>query len=199
MATKNGPKKGSMVTVEPIRDVKAIEAIKFRLRDRPRELALFVVGINVGLRASDLLAMTVGQARAILAGGEDGGIVRERKTGKARRLVFNAACREVLVGEGGLLLAPGLDEAGPVFRGKRGAMTPSWLNRMIKGWCEAVGLTGRFGSHTLRKTWGYHQRVTFGVDIPTLMTVFGHETQRQTLTYLCVQPDEVKGVYANVL
>jgi len=188
-----------VITVEPIRDVEAIKAIKYQLKDRPRELALFVIGVNVGLRASDLLALTVGQARAILAGGEDGATIRERKTGKARRLVFNAACREVLVGPGGVLLAPGLDEEAPLFVGQRGRMTAGWLNKLIKGWCAGVGLRGRFGSHTLRKTWGYHQRVTYGVDIPTLMTVFGHETQRQTLTYLCVQPEEIKGVYANVL
>jgi hypothetical protein len=51
--------------------------------------------------------------------------------------------------------------------------------------------------HSLRKTWGYHQRVTFGADLPTLMTCFNHSTQRQTLKYLCVQPGEVKAIYKN--
>lgn len=199
MAAKNHPRKGSTLTVEPITSLEAITAIRFLLKDRPRDLALFVVGINTALRAGDLLALTVGQAREILAGGERGAAIREQKTGKVRRLVFNRACREVLTGPGGILDGPGLDEAGPLFFGRRGRMTPSWLNRLVKGWCRAVGLRGRYGTHTLRKTWGYHQRVSFGVDIPTLMTVFGHATQRQTLTYLCVQPEEVRGVYANVL
>ena len=53
--------------------------------------------------------------------------------------------------------------------------------------------------HTLRKTWGYHQRVTFGVDLPRLMVCFNHSTQRQTLDYLCIQPQEIKDVYENEL
>ena len=51
----------------------------------------------------------------------------------------------------------------------------------------------------LRKTWGYHQRVTFGVDLPRLMVCFNHSTQRQTLDYLCIQPEEIKDVYENEL
>ncbi len=53
--------------------------------------------------------------------------------------------------------------------------------------------------HTLRKTWGYHQRVSFNVGIPELMVCFHHSTQRQTLDYLCIQPEEIKSVYLNVL
>ena len=44
-----------------------------------------------------------------------------------------------------------------------------------------------------------HQRVTFGVDIPKLMVCFNHSTQRQTLDYLCIQPEEIKDVYQNEL
>ncbi len=48
-------------------------------------------------------------------------------------------------------------------------------------------------------TWGYHQRVTFGVGLPELMVIYNHSTQRQTLDYLCVQPEEIRSVYANQL
>jgi integrase len=78
-------------------------------------------------------------------------------------------------------------------------MTVSYLNRLVKGWCKQINLKGNYGSHSLRKTWGYHQRKTFGVDIPTLMTCFNHSTQRQTLDYLCIQPEEVQSVYMNEL
>ena len=64
---------------------------------------------------------------------------------------------------------------------------------------DGFNLRGRYGAHTLRKTWGYHQRVTFGVDIPTLMTCFNHSSQRQTLDYLCVQAEEIKTVYENCI
>jgi hypothetical protein len=66
---------------------------------------------------------------------------------------------------------------------------------MVKAWCKAIKLKGNYGSHTLRKTWGYHQRVTYQVDIPTLMVCFNHATQKQTLDYLCIQPEEITNVF----
>jgi hypothetical protein len=66
-------------------------------------------------------------------------------------------------------------------------------------WCAAINLKGNFGSHSLRKTFGYHQRVTFNVGVPELMVAFNHSSQRETLEYLCIQPDEVKSIYLNEL
>lgn len=201
----NNPKPGSVITVEPIKDLDAIARIKTRLADCPRELALFVTGINTALRASDLLALTAGQIRSILADEEgglvlegltDGALVREVKTKKARRITFNTPAKAVLAR---LLATRDYHDAEPVFQGQRGRMSASYLCRLVKGWCADVRLRGHYGSHSLRKTWGYHQRVTFGVDIPTLMHTLGHASQRQTLTYLCIQPDEIRSAYANEL
>ena len=60
-------------------------------------------------------------------------------------------------------------------------------------------LTGNYGSHSLRKTWGYHQRKRFCVDIPTLMVMYNHSSQKQTLDYLRIQPQEIKDVYLSEL
>lgn len=49
----NHPKKGSSIRVEPIKKAKDIKSIKRLLKDRPRDLCLFVTGINTNLRASD--------------------------------------------------------------------------------------------------------------------------------------------------
>jgi integrase len=68
---------------------------------------------------------------------------------------------------------------------------------LVKKWCGSINLQGNYGSHTLRKTWGYIQRTHFGHSLPELMEVFGHATQRQTLTYLCIQPEEIKKIYSN--
>ena len=122
--------------------------------------------------------------------------MRETKTGKRRRVIFNKAAKDALAK---YMATREFDAAEPVFQGQRGQMSGSYLCRLVASWCEAVNLSGNYGSHSLRKTWGYHQRVTFGVDIPTLMDALGHSTQRQTLTYLCIQPEEIKSVYANEL
>jgi integrase len=101
---------------------------------------------------------------------------------------------------GGLLITrEQAKDSDPLFGGQRGPLTVPSVNRLVKQWCRAINLKGNCGSHTLRKTFGYHQRVTFGRGIPELMTVFNHRSQRETLDYLCVQPDEVKSLYENEL
>jgi integrase len=90
-------------------------------------------------------------------------------------------------------------DKGYLFTGQRGVLTVPTVNQKVKSWCRAINLKGNFGSHSLRKTWGYHQRVTFGTDLPRLMVCFNHSTQKQTLDYLCIQPQEIRDVYENEL
>jgi len=190
----NRPKKGSQIKVDPIKDVKDIRAIKKMLVDKPRDLCLFTLGINTNLRASDLIRITAGQVDGLKAGDELA--VKEKKTGKARRITLNKACIRAI---DGLLSSAKPNPSDALFMGQRGPLTVPSVNRMVKKWCGQINLKGNFGSHTLRKTFGYHQRVTFGVSLPVLMETFNHSSQRQTLDYLCVQDEEIKSIYENEL
>jgi integrase len=78
-------------------------------------------------------------------------------------------------------------------RGK--ALSVPYLNALVKSWCREINLKGNYGSHTLRKTFGYMHRTKFNTDIPTLMQMFNHSTQKQTLEYLCIQPGEIRDAY----
>jgi integrase len=131
-----------------------------------------------------------------LKSGEDL-VLKEVKTGKSRRITLNGACVTAIQD---LLESSNLTDGDPLFKSRKGAklIIPS-VSRLVKSWCKQINLKGNFAAHTLRKTWGYHQRVTFNTDIPTLMECFNHSTQKQTLTYLCVQPEEIRGVYENEL
>ena len=187
----NRPKKGSTIKVEPIRHLKDIKAIKRLLQDSPRDFCLFTLGINTNLRASDLLAITAGMVL-----NQEELVLRERKTGKERRITLNMTTQKAIQR---LLDSREYDDDDRLFQGQRGPLTVPTVNRLVKGWCKAINLKGNYGSHTLRKTFGYHQRVTFGRGLPELMTVFNHSTQKQTLDYLCVQPEEIKDIYLNEL
>ena len=187
----NHPKKGSTIKVEPIRHLKDIKAIKRLLQDSPRDFCLFTLGINTNLRASDLLAITAGIVR-----NEEELVLKEKKTGKERRITLNPAAQKAILR---LLDSREYDDDDRLFQGQRGPLTVPTVNRLVKGWCKAINLKGNYGSHTLRKTFGYHQRVTYGRGLPELMTVFNHSTQKQTLDYLCVQPEEIKDIYLNEL
>jgi len=77
------------------------------------------------------------------------------------------------------------------------------VSNLVKEWCAEVGLNGNFGSHALRKTWGFHQ-LRRNQDTqphmlpPILMHAFGHAQQEQTLEYLCIQFDEVARLFMGV-
>lgn len=191
----NHPAKGSRIKVEPIRDLKDVATIKKLLKDKARDLALFTVGINTNLRASDLLSIKAGQVRGLKPMDEIE--IKEKKTGKMRRISLNKSCVDSIKC---LLASAPYNDEDYLFKSQRsGVLTVPSVHRLVKGWCRAINLKGNYGSHTLRKTWGYHQRVTFGAGLPELMECFNHSTQRQTLDYLCIQPEEIKGVYEHEL
>ena len=187
----NHPKKGSTIKVEPIRDLKDIKKIKELLKDNPRDLCLFTLGINTNLRASDLTKLNIDQV-AHLKPGEDL-CIKEKKTGKLRCISLNRTVISTIAG----LIEQLPDEPGPLFQSRkgRGNLVTASINYMVKDWCKTIGLKGNFGSHTLRKTFGYIHRTQFGTDIPTLMTMFNHSSQKQTLDYLGIQPTEIKKAY----
>ncbi len=191
----NRPAQGSTITVEPIRKTRDIKALKKLLSDKPRDLCLFVMGINTNLRASDLVAIKYDQVVDLKAG--DTLSLKESKTSKKRNITINRAVYEAIQG---LIESIDYKTGDHLFKSQRGATLsiPS-VSRLVKSWCKSINLKGNYASHSLRKTWGYHQRVTFKSDIPTLMVCFNHSTQRQTLDYLCIQADEVHDVYMNEL
>lgn len=178
--------------VDPIKRLKDVRSIKRLLADSPRDSALFIIGINTNLRASDILNLTIEQVEHIQAGGEVE--IKEKKTGKKRRLTLNEevvnAIQCLLSNYNGKYLASDL-----LFQGQRGSITVKTLTRLVKKWCGDINLRGNYGAHTLRKTWGYHQRTRVGTSIPELMVMFNHTSQKQTLDYLCIQPEEIKNAY----
>lgn len=191
----NHPPQGSVIKVEPIRDLKDIKAIKKLLSDNPRDFALFIIGINTNLRASDLLNLKVGQVRGLKPMDEIE--ITEKKTDKKRRISLNDAC---ICAIKKLLASRVFHDNDYLFKSQRGAvLTVPSVHRLVKAWCRAINLKGNYGSHTLRKSFGFHQRTTFGMGLPELMVVFNHSNQKQTLDYLCVQADEIKSIYANQL
>jgi len=189
----NHPKRGDSTRVDPIRSEKDIRTIKKLLADRPRDLCIFTLGINTNLRASDLTRITVGQVRYLQPGQHFA--ITEQKTGKERRVTINKAVYEAILGL--LKSLPNAEDTSPLFQSRKGSqrLCVPYLNALVKGWCRAVNLKGNYGSHTLRKTFGYIHRTVHNTDIPTLMTLFNHATQKQTLAYLGIQEADIQEAY----
>ena len=199
----NHPKLGDTIKVEPVRTVNAINNLKKYLAPSPRNFAIFVVGINTAYRASELLSIRLGQVRHLQPG--DRLEIKQKKTKKYRAVTMNTTCYgaiQILLDhlDRKALQAKDLswvDDDAFLFAGRQSnrALSVPTLNNLVKDWCRRVNLKGNYGSHSLRKTWGYMQRTKQDTPIPLLMQAFGHASQQQTLSYLCIQDEEIESIY----
>ena len=190
----NHPKKGAAIKVYPVRATHHIQAIKTNLKHQPRNYCLFVMGINTAFRANELLSLRIQQVSGLKVGSRLE--VKQSKTGKYRAVTINHASYAAI--QLWLKCHPRQHEPkAPFFQSQRShsAIRVSTLNNLVKSWCKNAGISENTGSHTLRKTWGYHQRMRGQASIPILMVAFGHTSETQTLEYLCIQADEVQALY----
>ena len=170
---------------DPIRDIKYILEILDRLKDNPRDQALFMTGISTNLRGSDLVNLTVKNAEDVINNGSC--IIIEEKTTKPRRVFMSKSAKLILTK---LLLErkldPKVEPDSPLFVGQRGQFKRVTFSRMVQQWCAAVGVPGKISGHTLRKTYGFFQFRIKGVDLESLMHDFNHSDIKTTLCYIGV-------------
>lgn len=191
-------------TVQPIRKLTDITRVTQCLEDHfaPKYKALFLLGINTGLRISDLLKLRVEdilepnkKRRQVVERLE----VREKKTGKYKNFPLNTRARTALQD----YLKTYQVKSGPLFpsrnlNGKK-PLTRTSVYIVLTSAAKMAGLHERVGTHTMRKTFGYH-KYKEGVDITRLMRIFRHATPEITLRYIGItQDDEDKVYYSNPL
>ena len=132
----NHPKKGSRIEVEPIRRGKDIKAIIQLLSGNPRDLLLFTMGINNGIRAGDLLKIKVGAIR-YLKPGQVHQII-ESKTKKKNVVVINKSVRKAL--DNYLSWREFYEDSHYLFQSRKGKNTPlsvQAVHGLIKKWTIA--------------------------------------------------------------
>lgn len=186
-------KTGPSQPMDPLKGVEEIARVREVVRGSPRDFALFTVGINTAYRAGDILSWKVGMVRGLKAG--DDVNVKEQKTDKRRRVTINQSSINALEA----LLATMVDAQDDdcLFVGDRGEapISVGWFGRLVKRWCTDAGLTGVYGAHSLRKTWGYMQRTVHGERIEKLQQAYGHSSPSVTLAYICIQDEELREMY----
>lgn len=195
MKNRNHPVKGSKITVEPIRDLDHITSIKQLLASKPRDLLLFTLGINNGIRTGDLLKLRVQD----LAGKRVGDTIsiKESKTGKINVLMVNKSVHKALAS---FLASDIFQPDDYLFKSRTGEnkpLTVQTVNRMVKGWARTINLPGNYGAHTLRKTFGYIQRTQYGVGFEVLCKRFNHGSPTVTMRYLGISDSEVIEILQN--
>ena len=186
--------------VSPITSKKAIENIKARLfATNTRDYCYFVVGINTGLRCNEILNLTVNEVKDLQPGGTVS--IFQTKTDTHRQVDFNEeAVKAIQL----YLESPTGPSDGYLFsgKGKDDKMAVRSMIRLVDSWFKAEPLlqkTGKnYGTHTLRKTFGYHARRYGKVPLALLRKVFGHSSEAITERYIGIQNEEIKSVYQSI-
>jgi integrase len=191
----NHPKKGDRVRVDPIRRIEDVQAIKKMLSDNPRNLLLFTIGVNNGLRVGDLLRLKIKDVRNLRPG--DHITIKESKTGKENIMMINKAVYKALRN---YVERVHPDDEDFVFpsRKTREPISIQTVNALVKKWTKAINLhRGNYGAHSLRKTFGYIQRTKFGTGFEVLAKRFNHSSPSVTMRYLGITDKEVNGILMN--
>lgn len=170
--------------VQPIRDPEVIKGIKEYLKTRSlRNYLFFCLGIYSGLRVSDLLSLKVGMVK-----GTHVRIV-EKKSKKTKQFLIHPSIREDLD-----RYIAGKDDDEYLFASRQ-RKTKSKLKgqpidrstayRMLNDVAKKFGLAD-IGTHTMRKTWGYHLYMQNKTNLALLMQMFNHSEESTTLRYIGV-------------
>lgn len=199
---------------DPIKDIKTIERISDWLisHGRYRDNMLFIVGINFGLRVSDLLTLRFSHIINDDFTFKTTFPILEKKTKNTRKVqknryvsVNNAVIDAVIMY---LSNTEGVTLSDYMFRSisNNGGnvnkpIHRNSVERLLKNIGKELGLTEHIATHTLRKTFGYHQMLISGNDprkLLLLQKIFGHSSSAQTLQYIGITGEEIEQAYLDL-
>ena len=185
-----------MEVVEALKDISQIEAMKKYLKEHSqRDYLLFVIGINTGLKITELLSM---KFEDVL--NEDGTVkefytlpVKDEKF--KQDIYLNTKVKEALLD---YVQSIGIKRENYVFQSNKttNSITRQQAYRVIHNAAEAVGIVGKIGTNSMRKTFGYHHYQQFK-DVALLQKIFNHSSQQITLRYIGIEQDQIDYSYSN--
>ena len=179
-----------MSTVEPIRKISDIRKIeKILKQENFRNLLLFDMGINFGLRISDMLSLNVEDVR-----NKEYVNIKEQKTGKFKSIPINSKIKRMLYE-----YTNNLNPKDPLFSSVyNNRMDRISAYRIIKKACDKANIETNIGTHTMRKTFGYHHYHKYK-DIALLQKIFNHSSPNITLRYIGIEQEDIYNSYRNFI
>ena len=178
-----------MNTVEPIRDIGTVWDIADYLGEKSeRNKIMFLFGIYVGIRISDILKLKVRDVH-----NQKYVYIREQKTGKEKQFPINDELKPMInryiKGKSDYeWLFPSRQQEQPLGRVR------AW--QILNEAGKRFGLE-KIGTHTMRKTFGYHfYKQTH--DIVKLQKIFNHADHHITMRYIGIEQDEMNDAIRNL-
>ena len=191
-----------MKEVDCIKDIKKInKMIKSLKIQNLRNSLLFILGINTGLRISDILTI---KFKDVLDNDynikESFFIIEQKSRPKKGRTVFiNDMLKYSILEYYEYLINNNLfNFEDYIFKSRKGknksiSRIQAW--QILNDSAELVGIKGNIGTHTLRKTFGYWAYKKNNVDIFTLMKILNHSNISTTLRYIGIDKEEIRTIF----
>jgi integrase len=161
---------------------------------------MFTLGINSGLRISDLLSLEIkdvvdesGKIRERIT-------IREKKTNKEKSFPIGDVAKKSII-EYLKTRVYTYDE--PLFLSKKkdkGKLMPIQRDqayKIINKAAKSIGIKDSLGTHTMRKTFGYHAYKS-GVSLEIIQKMLNHSDPSVTLRYIGITQDDTDSVYLNL-
>ena len=179
-----------MSTVEPIRnknDIRKIE--KFLSLQDKRVLLIFLIGINCGLRISDILGLNVSDVKD-----KSHIFISEKKTKKSKKIPINDKLKPIIK-----IFTYNRNEDEALFLTVfKNRMDRTYVYKTLKKVSQHLELKEKIGTHTLRKTFGYHHYKK-NKDIAILQKIFNHSSSVVTLRYIGIEQEQIDQSYMNFI
>ena len=185
-----------MEFVDPIKDVNKINEMKDVLkRQSQRDLLFFVFGINTGIKVSELLTLRVKDVWDE-SGMKDFLYIRDITSGEVKAFFLNNMINKELTE---YLRSQEYKGSDFLFKSKKDnqPISRQQAYRIINHAAREVGIPGKIGTHTLRKTFGYHAYLK-GIAISILMDIYNHHSPSETFKYIGIDKEEKNLVKVDV-
>ncbi len=205
--------------VEPIREKADVARVASYLLERAKEAKspnkknaayrdwlLYVVGVNVGLRVSDLTKLTwdhILNPDMKTFRQYDPHNKKEKKTDKLKTIYINDAMKDAFalyLSKTGVVPKSGEEEY--IFTvnykrkdGKCHTISTAAVEKMVKRATKACSLKGNYNTHSLRKTYAYHKFMQYQAEgdplaLEKVQYDLNHYNSRDTLRYLGITRNE---------
>lgn len=169
-----------------------------------RNKLLFILGINLSLRASDLITLKWNFFFDDNETFKDFYTLqpkKQRKQNKFVKLFFNKAVKKAIADY--VEEYPIQDMNDYLFKSRKGdgAITEKSLWKIIVDVSSDAGITKNVGSHSLRKTfgfWAWHNAEDKNKALVTLQMLFNHSDTQTTLRYIGLLSSEIEDMFNSV-
>lgn len=180
-----------------------------KLRIARRNKLLFILGINLSLRASDLRTV---KYNFFFHKTDDGKLEfneyyslipqKQKKTRKYIKLFFNDVVKNAIMNY--IEYYPIDDIDSMVFASRKGddeAIKEQTIWRILNDRAIEAGIKQNIGSHSLRKTFGYwtwHEAEDKNKALVILQQLFAHSSTQVTMRYIGILDEEIKDTYYSI-